>query len=63
MKLYLLNKRLLWSDTYPYNIILICEVLPPFPLHIAEAKQFLAKLIMTLGIKSDVREGKAIIIR
>lgn len=29
----------------------------------AEAEQFLAKLIMTLGIKSDIREGSAIIIR
>jgi len=30
---------------------------------IAETEEFLAKLIMTLGIKSDVREGRAIIIR
>jgi hypothetical protein len=39
---------------------------PPTPApttQIAEAEQFLAKLIMTLGIKSDIREGRAIIIR
>jgi len=39
---------------------------PPTPTQpplIAETEEFLAKLIMTLGIKSDVREGRAIIIR
>lgn len=36
---------------------------PPLNHPSAETEEFLAKLIMTLGIKSDVREGRAIIIR
>jgi hypothetical protein len=47
---------------HPYNIVQICE-LPSLSTPRAEAEQFLAKLIMTLGIKSDIREGRAIIIR